>query len=188
MSDQNLMLSDSLNELSKLIDLMEEDASNLTAQQAIGDYIAPILGSLLAEIEANRQYVLQAADRANLAILMNEKTFLGEILTSIAEHFATILEELPQDTDPESKLGVAAGEIQDLLATWMSFDIEDEEFDDSDDSDDSDDDDSDDDDSDDESMNELLEHFDSVSSKNEDTESNTEETEVLEGEIVDAES
>ena len=127
MSDQNLMLSDSLNELSKLIDLMDEDADNLTAQQAIGDYIAPILGSLLAEIEANRQYVLQAADRANLAILMNEKTFLGEILTSIAEHFATVIDELPQDTDPESKLGVAAGEIQDLLATWMSFDIEDEE-------------------------------------------------------------
>ena len=127
MSDQNLMLRDSLNELSKLIDLMDEDADNLTAQQAIGDYIAPILGSLLAEIEANRQYVLQAADRANLAILMNEKTFLGEILTSIAEHFATVIDELPQDTDPESKLGVAAGEIQDLLATWMSFDIEDEE-------------------------------------------------------------
>ena len=129
MSDQNLMLSDSLNELSKLIDLMEEDADNLTAQQAIGDYIAPVLGSLLAEIEANRQYVLQAADRANLAILMNEKTFLGEILTSIAEHFATIIEELPQDTDPDSKLGVAASEIQDLLATWMSFDIEDDEDD-----------------------------------------------------------
>ena len=68
--------------------------------------------------------MLQAADRANLAILMNEKTFLGEILTSIAEHFATILEELPEETDSESKIGVASSEIQDLLATWMSFDIE----------------------------------------------------------------
>jgi len=132
MSETNLMLSESLNELSKLIELMEEDAENLTSQQAIGDYIAPILGSLLAEIEANRQYVLQAADRANLAILMNEKTFLGEILTSIAEHFATVIEELPQDTDPDSKLGVAAIEIQDLLATWMSFDIE-EDFEDEED-------------------------------------------------------
>jgi len=138
MSETNLMLSESLNELSKLIELMEEDAENLTSQQAIGDYIAPILGSLLAEIEANRQYVLQAADRANLAILMNEKTFLGEILTSIAEHFATVIEELPQDTDPDSKLGVAAIEIQDLLATWMSFDIE-EDFEDEEDEEDEED-------------------------------------------------
>jgi len=123
----NLMLTESLVELGKLIELMEEDADNLTAQQAIGDYIAPILGSMLGEIEANRQYVLQAADRANLAILMTEKTFLGEILTSIAEHFATVIEELPENTDSESKLGVAVTEIQDLIATWMSFDLEDED-------------------------------------------------------------
>jgi 5'-deoxynucleotidase YfbR-like HD superfamily hydrolase len=58
---------------------------------------------------------------------MNEKTFTGEILTSIADHFATVLEELPQDTDPESKLGVALAEIQDLLATWMSFDVSEED-------------------------------------------------------------
>lgn len=131
----NMMLTESLVELSKLIELMEEDANNLTAQQAIGDYIAPILGSMLAEIEANRQYVLQAADRANLAILMNEKTFLGEIISSIAEHFATLIEELPEDTDADSKLGVAVTEIQDLIATWMSFDLEDED-DDTDDDDD----------------------------------------------------
>ena len=58
---------------------------------------------------------------------MNDKTFTGEILTSIADHFATVLEELPQDTDPDSKLGVALAEIQDLLATWMSFDISEED-------------------------------------------------------------
>jgi hypothetical protein len=135
----NMMLTESLVELSKLIELMEEDANNLTAQQAIGDYIAPILGSMLAEIEANRQYVLQAADRANLAILMNEKTFLGEIISSIAEHFATLIEELPEDTDADSKIGVAVTEIQDLIATWMSFDLEDEDEDEDDDADDDDD-------------------------------------------------
>ena len=182
MSDQNLMLSDSLNELSKLIDLMDEDADNLTAQQAIGDYIAPILGSLLAEIEANRQYVLQAADRANLAILMNEKTFLGEILTSIAEHFATVIEELPQDTDPESKLGVAASEIQDLLATWMSFDIdENEEFDEEDDLEEDLEEDS--------SLDGVSAPFeDLVASEEAEETVATEEAEVLEAEVLDAES
>jgi hypothetical protein len=120
---------------------MDEDAANLSVSQAVSDYIAPILESMLAEIEANRQYILQAADRANLAILMNEKTFVGEILANIAEHFATVVDELPGETDPESKLGVAVGEIQDLLATWMSFDLGDGDDDDDDnDGDDGDDD------------------------------------------------
>ena len=54
--------------------------------------------------------------------MMAEKTFLGDILTSIAEHFSTLVEELPegllQSEDGEaSKLGVALAEVQDLLAT-----------------------------------------------------------------------
>ena len=127
MSELNLTLSESITELGKLIQLMDEDAENLGTSQAINDYIVPILESVVAEVEANRQYILQTADRTNLAYLMNEKTFTGEILTSIADHFATVLEELPQDTDPESKLGVALAEIQDLLATWMSFDVSEED-------------------------------------------------------------
>lgn len=127
MSDLNLSMSESLMELGKLIQLMDEDANNLNTTQAISDYIVPILESVVGEIEANRQYILQTADRTNLAYLMNEKTFTGEILTSIADHFSTVLEELPQDVDPESSLGVALGEIQDLLATWMSFDISEED-------------------------------------------------------------
>ena len=123
MSELNLNLSESITELNKLIQLMDEDADNLGTSQAINDYIVPILESVVAEVEANRQYILQTADRTNLAYLMNEKTFTGEILTSIADHFATVLDELPQDTDPESKLGVALAEIQDLLATWMSFEV-----------------------------------------------------------------
>ena len=120
-------MNDSIIELSRLITVMDEDAENLTPTQAISDYIAPILESMLAEIEANRQYVLQAADRANLAMLVNERTFVGEILTSIAEHFSTVIQELPEDTEDDSKLGVAVLEIQDLLATWMSFDLSDED-------------------------------------------------------------
>ena len=118
-------------ELQKLVELMDEDSGSLDMSQGISDYIAPILQGMLAEIEANRQYVLQTADRANLAILVNEKTFLGEVITSIADHFSTIIEELPENIDPESKLGVAVGEIQDLLATWMSFDMSEDEEDDS---------------------------------------------------------
>ena len=53
------------------------------------------------------------------------------MITSIADHFSTIIEELPENIDPESKLGVAVGEIQDLLATWMSFDMSEDEEDDS---------------------------------------------------------
>jgi hypothetical protein len=136
MSDLNLSMSESLMELGKLIQLMDEDAENLSSTQAISDYIVPILESVVGEIEANRQYILQTADRTNLAYLMNEKTFTGEILTSIADHFSTVLEELPQDVDPDSSLGVALGEIQDLLATWMSFEISDEDEDEDGDEDD----------------------------------------------------
>lgn len=139
MSDQNLMMTESIVELSKLINLMDEDAENLSPAQAISDYISPILGSMLAEIEANRQYVLQTADRANLAMMMTEKSFLGEILTNIAEHFSTIVSELPSDTDPNSSLAVAVTEIQDLLATWMSFDSEDEDYSEDEEEDDSED-------------------------------------------------
>jgi len=135
MSDLNLSMSESLMELGKLIQLMDEDAENLSSTQAISDYIVPILESVVGEIEANRQYILQTADRTNLAYLMNEKTFTGEILTSIADHFSTVLEELPQDVDPDSSLGVALGEIQDLLATWMSFEISDEDEDEDEDED-----------------------------------------------------
>ena len=135
MSDLNLSMSESLMELGKLIQLMDEDAENLSSTQAISDYIVPILESVVGEIEANRQFILQTADRTNLAYLMNEKTFTGEILTSIADHYSTVLEELPQDVDPDSSLGVALGEIQDLLATWMSFEISDEDEDEDEDGD-----------------------------------------------------
>lgn len=174
MNDQlNLSMSESLMELGKLIQLMDEDANNLNASQAISDYIVPILESITAEIEANRQYILQTADRTNLAYLMNEKTFTGEILTSIADHFSTVLEELPQDTDPESKLGTALGEIQDLLATWMSFDISDEDDDDDSDGISDDDDDDNDDDG------------DSSDDNDDDNDDNADES--AEVEVVDAE-
>lgn len=124
--------NETLIELQKLVELMDEDSESLDIAQGISDYIAPILQGMLAEIEANRQYVLQTADRANLAILVNEKTFLGEVITSIADHFSTIIEELPKDIESESKLGVAVGEIQDLLATWMSFDMSEDEDEDED--------------------------------------------------------
>ena len=123
MTDTNAnSLNETLFELRKLIEMMDEDASNLSLATLIGDYVAPILDSMVSEIELNRQYTIQTNDRVSLALMMSEKTFLGDVLTNIAEHFSTVIDELPDDTDPESKLGVAVGEIQDLLATWMSFD------------------------------------------------------------------
>ena len=123
MTDTNTnSLNETLFELRKLIEMMDEDASNLSLATLIGDYVAPILDSMVSEIELNRQYTIQTNDRVSLALMMSEKTFLGDVLTNIAEHFSTVIDELPDDTDPESKLGVAVGEIQDLLATWMSFD------------------------------------------------------------------
>lgn len=138
MTDLNYALTESLVELRKLIQMMDEDAPNLSMSQAISDYIAPILDSMISEIEVNRQYAVQTNDRVSLALMMSEKTFLGDILTNIAEHFATVVEEVPSDTDPESKLGVALGEIQDLLATWMSFDLSEDEDEDEDGGDDGD--------------------------------------------------
>ena len=119
--------SESFVELNKLIELMDEDAPQLTAAQAISDYIVPILSSMLGEIEANRELIVSTADRASLAILLNEKTFMGEIITAVAEHFVTLMEELSPSIDPESKAGVAMSEIQELLATWMSFNMSDSE-------------------------------------------------------------
>ena len=120
------LINESIVELRKLIQMMDEDAGTLTPATLISDYVAPILDSMVSEIELNRQAVVQTNDRVSLALMMAEKTFLGDILTSIAEHFSTIVEELPEDTDPESKIGVALGEIQDLLATWMSFELDEE--------------------------------------------------------------
>jgi hypothetical protein len=114
---------DSLEELRKLIQLLDADAQTLNVSQAITDYIAPILDSMISEIEVNRQYTVQTNDRVSLALMMAEKTFLGDILTSIADHFGTVIDELPADTAADSALGVAVSEIQDLLATWMSFDL-----------------------------------------------------------------
>ncbi|MHA1961403.1 MAG: hypothetical protein ACW99U_14370 [Candidatus Thorarchaeota archaeon] len=129
-----MSLNESIVELNKLILLMEEDAGSLDVQQSLQDYLAPILGSILAEIEANRNYIVQTADRANLAMMMNEKTLLGEILAAIAENFATILGELPA-YEEDSKLGAAVAEVQGLLHTWMSFDDEESDEDDEDDED-----------------------------------------------------
>ena len=156
----NNNMNDSIQELHKLIQLVDEDSSNIDLSQAISDYLVPILTSMLGEIEANRQYILQNADRTNLAILMSEKTFLGEILTGIADHFSTIAEAL-KDTPADSKLGVALAETHDLLATWMSFDISDD--------DDSDDDDSDDDDSDDEDDSDDDDSDDDIDSDDDDS-------------------
>ena len=139
MTDTNAnSLNETLFELRKLIEMMDEDASNLSLATLIGDYVAPILDSMVSEIELNRQYTIQTNDRVSLALMMSEKTFLGDVLTNIAEHFSTVIDELPDDTDPESKLGVAVGEIQDLLATWMSFDggVDNEDEDEDDDEED----------------------------------------------------
>lgn len=147
MTDFNVSLNESIEELRKLIQLMDDDAKNLTMEQAVSDYIAPILDSMLSEIAVNRQYTVQTNDRVSLALMMAEKTFLGDILTSIAEHFSTIVDELPEDTDSDSKIGVAVMEVQDLLATWMSFDLSDEDEGDEGDEDDGDEDDGDEEDS-----------------------------------------
>jgi hypothetical protein len=144
------LMNESILELRKLIQMMDEDAGSLTPATLISDYVAPILDSMVSEIEMNRQAVIQTNDRVSLALMMAEKTFLGDILTSIAEHFSTVVEELPEDTDPESKIGVALTEIQDLLATWMSFELDEDSDDEDSDDEDSDDEDSDDEDSDDE--------------------------------------
>ena len=128
----NYNLMESLGELQKLIQLMDDDASSLNVSQAITDYIAPILDSMVSEIEVNRQYAVQTNDRVSLALMMAEKTFLGDILTSIADHFSTVIDEIPEDTAADSTLGVAVSEIQDLLATWMSFDVSDLEDEDDD--------------------------------------------------------
>lgn len=138
MSD-NYNLMESLGELQKLVQLMDDDATSLTVSQAITDYIAPILDSMVSEIEVNRQYAVQTNDRVSLALMMAEKTFLGDILTSIADHFGTVIDEIPRDTAADSALGVAVSEIQDLLATWMSFDVSDLEDEDDDDEDEDDD-------------------------------------------------
>jgi hypothetical protein len=136
MNEPTFNVMESLGELKKLIQLMDEDANTLTASQAITDYIAPILDSMVSEIEVNRQLTVQTNDRVSLAMMMSEKTFLGDILTSIADHFSTIIDEIPEDTSVDSALGVAVAEIQDLIATWMNFDSSDEDFDDDDDDDD----------------------------------------------------
>lgn len=128
-------VNESLLELSKLIQLMDEDADNLSAQQAISDYIVPILGSFIAEIDTNRQAIIQTAERTNLAMLMSERTFLGEILVGIGEHFSTIVSELGE-LEADSNLGIAVTEIQDLIATWTEFESADLEEDDADDADD----------------------------------------------------
>jgi hypothetical protein len=120
MTDETLP-TDSISEIYKLIQLMDEDAPNLKLGQIIGDYISPILISLVAEVDANRQHTLQTEASVRLAMLMTEKTFLGDILGGIAEHFTTMLEELPENIQEDSKLGVAVGEIHELLATWMAF-------------------------------------------------------------------
>lgn len=170
------MTNESIAELRKLILMMDEDAGSLTPATLISDYVAPILDSMVSEIEMNRQAVIQTNDRVSLALMMAEKTFLGDILTSIAEHFSTIVEELPEDVDPESKVGVAVAEIQDLLATWMSFDLEDEDI-----SDDFDDEDLEDEDGD-------VEDGD-ISEEEGVVESDVSDTEVLDGEeTFDAES
>jgi len=152
--------SESIIELGKLIELMDEDAATLNMSQAISDYIVPILSSLLGEVEANRELIVSTADRASLAILLNEKTFMGELVTAIADHFVTISEELSPTIDPESKVGVAMSEIQELLATWMSLnvdaaeDVQDE--DDEDDDEEGDDEDSDEDDGEDDEGGDVV--------------------------------
>jgi len=128
--------SESIAELNKLIELMDEDAGQLTTAQAVSDYIVPILSSMLGEIEASRELIVSTADRASLAILLNEKTFMGEIITAVAEHFVTLMEEVSPTLNPESKAAVAMSEIQDLLATWMSFNMESSEGEDEDGDDD----------------------------------------------------
>ncbi len=127
------LINESILELRKLIQMMDEDAATLTPATLISDYVAPILDSMVSEIELNRQAVIQTNDRVSLALMMAEKTFLGDILTSIAEHFSTIVEELPENLlksaeGEDSKMGTALAEVQDLLATWMSFEMEDGEY------------------------------------------------------------
>ena len=119
-------INETLMELAKLVELLDEDVSNLKLQDAVSDYIVPILLSTLAEIEANRQIVVGSVEKTNLALLMSEKTFLGDILVSLAENFTVVANHLEGQELPE-EVSTAIAESQDLLATWMSFEDDDED-------------------------------------------------------------
>ena len=91
---------------------MEEDSANISINQAIADYVSPILLFMVQEIHANRQYLTSTNDRVSLALLMAEKTFLGDILGGLQSTSRQSF-ELPNRSRVCSRSGV--GEVQDLL-------------------------------------------------------------------------
>ena len=146
-----------MEELVKILELLEEDSGNERSAVLIQDYIVPILQSIVSEITNTQQAVQTVAEVSQLAILTAQRTYVGEILRQLSDNFAIVLASA--DIPKEGPAAEALEEIDRLLGAWIEaehgdFDyqnLDEDEDEDEDEEDDDEDEDDEDDDGDDES-------------------------------------
>jgi hypothetical protein len=141
------MNTNSLSELKKLLDILETDFQQIETDQLLADYILPILGSVVAEVETNRVLSSHNQTLAQISLATSQRTVAGEILSAVADHFSVILDKVEYEENTE--VGNALSEIDSLLGSWITLnEYEDEMLSPSEDDDDTDDGDLDEDDAD----------------------------------------
>ena len=127
-----------MEELNKILELLEEDSGKERSNVLIQDYIVPILQSIVSEISNTQQAVQTVAEVSQLAILTAQRTYVGEILRQISDCFATVLAS--DDIPKEGPAAEALEEVDRLLGAWMEaeqgdFDFQNLDEDDEDDED-----------------------------------------------------
>jgi hypothetical protein len=118
-------MNSTLDELVKLIEILDADINSISLEDVVKDYIVPIMKATIAEVAANRQLIQNTAHDTALAMITAQKTYAGEVITQVAELVSVLLDKLK--LDPESEEGQALASIDELLGAWMAFDMADDD-------------------------------------------------------------
>lgn len=131
-------MNSTLDELVKLIEILDSDINSISLEDVVKDYIVPIMKATIAEVAANRQLIQNTAHDTALAMITAQKTYAGEVISQVAELVSVLLDKLK--LDPNSEEGQALASIDELLGAWMAFDMADDDGSDLADSDEDDED------------------------------------------------
>ena len=129
MSEQEQLVD----EFGAIVKMLEDDAANLKLEDAIKDYIVPILYALANDSNVIKHNLFKVSESSALALLTSQKTLAGELLAEIANNYVIVQPEVDGLSEEAQE---AFANIGALLSSWLE--VSDEEYDDEEDDDDDD--------------------------------------------------
>lgn len=112
-----------VDEFSAIVKMLEDDAANLKLEDAIKDYIVPILYALANDSNVIKHNLFKVSESSALALLTSQKTLAGELLAEIANNYVLVQPEVESLSQEAQE---AFANIGALLSSWLE--VSDEEY------------------------------------------------------------